>query len=702
MSIKKDILLRVGITYVGLSILAILIIVQLVSVQFVQGSKWKSLAKELSLNNITIEPNRGDILANDGRLLASSVPYYEIRVDTRATGLTREVFDENIDSLSLSLSKLFEDKPKSEYKRMLVSAFRDKERYFLLKRRVNYIQLKTLRTYPMFRLGQNKGGLIAVQTNLRIKPHGSLAARTVGNTSLSDGGNIVGIEGAFDKDLKGVQGVRLMQKLSGGVWMPVNDRNEVEPVDGYDVTTTIDINIQDVAESALRRQLMKHNAHHGSAILMEVKTGEIKAITSLERDANGDYTEKYNYALGESTEPGSTFKLASMIAMLEDGYINLEDTVDTGDGSYMYKGKKIKDSEDKGMGKITMLQAFEHSSNVGVSKKVLQYYTGREKQFIERLYRMKLNQKLGIEIRGEGRPEIKYPGDKYWSGWSLPMMSIGYEVRLAPIHTLTFYNAIANDGEMVKPRFVKLVSQHGNVIKSFDTEVISSSICSGSTLKKVRKMLEGVVDSGTAKNLRDSVLRIAGKTGTAQIAQGKKGYDRVSYQASFVGYFPAENPKYSCIVVVNSPSNSVYYGNVVAGPVFKEIADKVYATSLNWQPIIEPQKHPVVDMPYSKTGNRKELDIVMDELNIPFYNKSKTEWVTTVRKEDRIEFESRTVIDHLVPNVVDMGLKDALYLLENAGLKVIVKGRGKVTSQSISPGSRIVQGSTIFLNMSMG
>jgi cell division protein FtsI (penicillin-binding protein 3) len=333
---------------------------------------------------------------------------------------------------------------------------------------------------------------------------------------------------------------------------------------------------------------------------------------------------------------------------------------------------------------------------------VLQYYTGREKQFIERLYRMKLNQKLGIEIRGEGRPEIKYPGDKYWSGWSLPMMSIGYEVRLAPIHTLTFYNAIANEGEMVKPRFVKLVSQHGNVIKRFDIEVISSSICSGSTLKKVRKMLEGVVDSGTAKNLRDTVLRIAGKTGTAQIAQGKKGYDRVSYQASFVGYFPAENPKYSCIVVVNSPSNSVYYGNVVAGPVFKEIADKVYATSLNWQPIIEPQRHPVVDMPFSKTGNRKELDIVMDELNIPFDNKSKTDWVTTVRKEDKIEFESRTIINHLVPNVVDMGLKDALFLLENAGLKVIVKGRGKVTSQSISPGSRIVQGSTIYLNMSMG
>jgi len=348
MSIKKDILLRVGIIYVSLIILAIAIIFQLFTVQFVQGNKWRSLAKELSLKDITISPNRGDILASDGRLLASSVPYYEIRIDTKAKGLTPEIFSNNIDSLSLCLSKLFNDKPKSEYKRELLNARRENRQYYLLKRKVDYIQLKKLRTFPMFRLGQNKGGLIAVQSNFRIKPHGSLATRTVGNTSKSDAGNIVGIEGAYDKDLRGVEGVRLMQRLSGSVWMPVNDRNEVEPVDGYDITTTIDVNIQDVAESALRRQLMKNNAHHGCAILMEVSTGEIKAITSLERDDSGIYLEKYNYALGESTEPGSTFKLASMIALLEDGYIDMEDTVDTGEGFYMYKGKK-KESKDKGL-----------------------------------------------------------------------------------------------------------------------------------------------------------------------------------------------------------------------------------------------------------------------------------------------------------------------------------------------------------------
>lgn len=703
MSIKKDILLRVGTVYISLVILAIFIIIQLFVVQFIQGGKWRGLAKELSLKDITISPNRGDILSYDGRLLASSVPFYEIRIDTRAKGLTQEVFNKNIDSLSLCLSRLLGDKSQGAYKNEIKKARKENKRYYLLSRKVDYIQLKKLRTFPMFRLGQNKGGLIAVQNNVRFKPHGSLATRTIGNTSKSDAGNIVGIEGAYDDYLAGKEGIRLMQRLSGGVWMPVNDRNEVEPEDGYDITTTIDVNIQDVAESALRKQLTKHNAHHGCAILMEVETGEIKAMASLEKDPGGLYFERYNYALGESTEPGSTFKLASMIAMLEDGYIDLEDTVDTGKGSFLYKGKNIKDTEDEGLGKITMLEAFTHSSNVGISKKIIQHYSGRESQFIDRLYRMKLNQKLGIEIRGEGKPEIKYPGDRFWSGWSLPMMSIGYEVRLAPIHTLTFYNAVANNGEMVKPRFVKSITLHGNEIKTFETEVINPSICSGSTLKKLRKMLSGVVDSGTAHNLSDTILRIAGKTGTAQIARGKAGYDKVSYQASFVGYFPAEDPKYSCIVVVNAPSNSVYYGNVVAGPVFKEIADKVYASSLNWHSIVKPERHPVVDIPYSKTGKRKELDIVMDKLNIPVNEKNaETDWVMTNRKDNRIEYSNRKFIEHLVPNVVDMGLKDALYLLENAGLKVIVRGRGKVVSQSIAPGTRVRQGNTVYLSMSMG
>jgi cell division protein FtsI (penicillin-binding protein 3) len=674
-------------------------------IQFVRGSEYKQKAKDISLKDITIDPNRGDILATDGRLLATSIPNYEIRMDMRAKGLSKEDFYENLDSLALCLSKVLGDKPKSSYKQDLAQAFRDGKRFYLIKRRVDYIQLKEIKKFPLFRLGKNKSGMVAMQENLRFQPHAGLASRTIGYLSKGDAGNVVGLEGSFDHDLRGVKGVRLMQVLSGGVLMPVSDDNEVDPKDGYDIVSTIDVNIQDLAESALRRQLSVHNAHHGCAILMEVRTGEIKAITNLEKDEYGNYRELYNYAIGESTEPGSTFKLASLMAAFEDGYIQLGDTIDTENGTVTYYGKTIRDHDEKGLGKITVQQVFEHSSNVGVAKIIKKYYTGKEKQFIDRLYGMKLNQKLNLDIKGEGVPEIKYPGDKLWSGISLPMMAYGYEVKLAPIHILTLYNAIANNGKMVKPRFVKEMKYHEKTIKTFGTEVIESSICSNSTLKKVKIMLEGVVERGTAKNLRNEAFKIAGKTGTAQIAKLKAGYktpDGISYSASFVGYFPADDPLYSCIVVVNSPSNSVYYGNVVAGPVFKEIADKVYSTNLDLQPILKPEKG-IVDLPYSKTGLRKDLDYVFDKLDIDVDNSNaKSSWISTARKEDKIQYNNRIVQQNLVPNVVDMGLRDAMFLLENAGLRVVVKGRGKVVGQSISPGVKVKQGETIILEMSFG
>lgn len=705
MSIKKEILFRVGLVYFCFLVLGLVVISRIIMIQFVQGNTYREKAKAISLNQITIEPNRGDILASDGRLLASSIPFYEIRMDMRAKGLTKNNFYNNLDSLALCLSKLFADKPKATYKQELLQAYTEGKRFHLVRRGADFNQLKRIKVFPLFRLGQNESGMIAMQESNRVLPHRTLALRTIGYLSKSEAGNMVGIEGAFDRDLRGVKGVRLMQRLSGGVWMPVNDENEVEPQDGYDVVSCIDVNIQDVAESALRKQLELHNAHHGCAILMEVKTGEIKAIANLEKDAYGHYRESYNYAIGESTEPGSTFKLASMIAALEDGYIHLEDTVDTKEGTATYYGIKLKDSGEKGLGKITVKQAFEYSSNMGISTIITKYYTGKERQFVDRLYGMKLNQKLDLEIRGEGTPEIKYPGDKQWSGITLPWMSVGYEVKLAPIHILTLYNAIANDGEMVKPKFVKAVLFHGKTKKKFDTKVIKSSICSSSTLQKVKEMLEGVVETGTAKNLKNDSYKIAGKTGTAQIAKKNAGYKSeqgVSYQASFVGYFPADDPKYSCIVVVNSPSNSVYYGNLVAGPVFKEIADKVYATGLDMQPVLQPIRN-MVDMPYSKTGLKKDLDYLFDKLDIKVEeNNAKSEWVSTVKMDNHIEYNNRHTISNLVPNVVDMGLRDAMFLLENAGLHVVVRGRGKVTSQSIASGTRIHAGDTIILEMSLG
>jgi len=706
MPLKKEIVWRVGVIYIFMLAFAFLIIGKIVYLQLIEGGEWREKAQSLTLKDITIESNRGDILAEDGRLLASSIPYYEIRMDTRSTGMDDATFNAGIDSLSLKLSELFRDKSAAQYKKELIKARRNGERFHLIKRRVNYNQLKEIKTFPIFRLGQYKGGFIALQTNLRIQPHVSLASRTIGYTTQGEGGNVVGIEGAFDDKLTGTEGVRLMQKLNGNVWMPVHDGNEVEPKDGMDVVTTIDVDIQDVAENALLKQLIRHEADHGTAVLMEVSTGNIKAIVNLERNSKGQYKESYNYAIGESQAPGSTFKLASMIALLEDGYVELEDTVNTGKGVIQYYDKKITDTKRGGHGVITVKEVFEMSSNVGISKLVTDYYSGKEEKFINRLYSMNLNNRLGIDIKGEGEPEIKYPGDKLWSGVSLPQMSIGYEVRLTPLQMLTLYNAVANNGKMVKPKFVKGLMYHGDWVKTFDNEVLKQSICSRSTLRKVKLMLEGVVERGTARNLKNNNYKIAGKTGTAQIANKESGYtdkSRISYQASFVGYFPADNPKYSCIVVVKTPSRNVYYGILVAGPVFKEIADKVYATNfemhdgLSMAQVNQNKKN----IPYTKNSSRDELKYALTDLGIDVDDQNvSSDWVLTTKLDSSIKLSNRTITENLMPNVKGMGVKDALFILENMGLSVELEGRGTVLSQSINAGSRISNGDLVTLQMS--
>ncbi len=706
MSLKKHIVWRVGVVYLGIFVLSLGIIGKLFILIYVEGSKWEEKAEEHNMKYITIDPNRGDILADDGRLLASSVPYYEIRMDLMSSAMPEEVFRKKVDSLAFCLSKLFNDKSQAAYKREIIRARQNGERYHLLKKGVNYIELKEMKTFPLFRRGRYKGGFIYVQENKRILPHIGLASRTIGYLTKGRSGNVVGIEGAYDHELSGVVGVRLMQRLSGNVWMPVNTNNEVEPRDGNEVVTTIDINLQDVAEHALLKQLSRHNAHHGTAILMEVQTGEVKAIVNLERDKEGRYRELYNYGIGESTEPGSTFKLPALMVALEDKVVNLDDTIDTGNGKIRYYDKTIKDTKKGGYGKITVKQVFELSSNVGMSKIINENYKGRESQFINRLYAMRLNEKLNVEIKGEGSPYIQYPGDKYWSGLSLPMISHGYEVRMTPLQILTFYNAVANNGKMVKPGFVREIRYHGERIRKFDTKVLNPSICSDETIRKAREILEGVVENGTAMNLRNDNFKIAGKTGTAQIANEKYGYKQgseVSYQASFVGYFPAENPKYSCIVVINSPTSSIYYGNLVAGPVFKEIADKVYATSLfrdEQQYLNIPEAY---DPPYSKHGNLEDLKSVFDRFNIATTNiNASSKWVATVKQDSTIILKPLDIRKGIMPNVKEMGLMDALYILENMALKVEVKGYGKVLKQSIAPGTKISPGSKVLLEMSMG
>ncbi len=705
MQFKKEILWRVAVVYIVFMLIGGAIIFRIFYLQVFEKSIWMDQASTYSLKTMNIPADRGSIYASDGRLLACSVPYYEVRFDANCRNLSDRQFNKKIDSLSFCLSRLFGDKSAAAYKRSLTHARSQGNHYFLVKSGVNYIQLKKLKTFPIFRLGKYKGGLIYMQENRRVRPHQGLAGRLIGYTSKDVNGNVVGIEGAYNDILAGTQGIRLMQRLSGDVWMPMNEWNEIEPKDGKDVITTLDVNLQDVAHKALLQQLMSQGALYGTAILMEVETGDIKAMVNLGKDEQGYYHEVQNYAIGESTEPGSTFKLPVLIAALEDGMVQLEDTIDTGNGTFRYYDKTIRDDyhEHGGYGKITVEEVFEKSSNVGMAKIITTAYKQHPEKFIDRLYSMRLNEKLGIDIKGEGSPTIRYPGDKLWSGISLAMISHGYEVRITPLQTLTFYNAIANNGKMVKPRFIKEVRYHGKLVKKYGSEVLQSSVCSRSTLKKVKRILEGVVETGTAKNLKNPQIAIAGKTGTNQIYNKKYGYktdSEVSYQASFVGYFPAENPKYSCIVVVNSPSKNVYYGNMVAGPVFLEIAKKVYATSIDMHPYITRLQDTVPELPYTKTGNKEALKYAARKMDIPMENtRVKSKWVSTEKKNGAVVLSKRSVITGLVPNVVSMGAKDAVYLLENAGLKVRLLGRGSVRNQSIAPGTRVRKGEQIVLEM---
>ncbi len=693
MSSKQKLIRRVYPIYALLLLFGAGIIIKIAQVQFVEGDQWQELAKSYSTKYRKIDAVRGNIYASDGSLIATSVPKYEVRFDLNAEAINDELFATNIDSLCYELARLLPNKTQSAWKAELTQARKNGARYHLIQRKLTYTQIKKMRNFPIFRRGKYKGGFISLQQNKREKPFQVLAARTIGYSR--ENVKPVGLEGAYNKVLSGTQGMQLMQKIAGGIWMPIEDDNQIEPEDGADVVTTLDINIQDVAENALLEQLTKQEADHGCVILMEVATGEVKAIANLTKTKSGNYWETYNYAVGESTEPGSTFKLASLIAALEDGYIDITDSVETGRGVYKFYDNKMYDSRIGGYGKITIKRAFEVSSNIGVARTIFENYSSNPQKFIDRLYKMNLHQKLDIEIYGEGEPQIKSANDPTWSGISLPWISHGYEVSLTPLQILTFYNAVANDGKMVKPRFVKEIRKIGKPIKEFGPEVINPAICSKATIKKAKKMLEGVVQRGTATNLKNANYKIAGKTGTAQIYNAKYGYKydkKVSYQASFAGYFPAENPMYSCIVVVNAPSKNVYYGNLVAGPIFKEIADKVYSTSIQLHKELEntTQLAERTPLPVSKNGNRYDLQTVFSELEVPCLEKgTNATWVATSTGRDKVTLYKRALRRGIVPNVVGLDVKDAIYLIENMGLKADFEGRGIIKEQVPSAGTRI-------------
>lgn len=695
----KSIHLKSIITYLFMVLFALALMGKVIYIQFKEGDELRKMGVNRSIEEKEISALRGNIYSTNQSLLAVTIPKYEIRLDL-ISNKSDNFFHANVDSLAFGLSRIFKDRSKASYKKLLTRARANKNYYLRVKRNVSYQQLLELKQLPILRLGRNKGGLIIIKSNKRELPYNNLAKRTIGIYNYEAGKYIVGLEGAFNETLEGTHGTRLMQKIEGGTWMPIDPANEIKPKNGNDLYTSIDIDIQDVTEDALLKQLIRHNAEHGCAIVMEVKTGEIRAIANLGIDKNGYYTEDYNYAIGEAEEPGSTFKLASILVALEDNVIQLSDSIETGNGSTQFYGKTIRDAHQIGNGTISVREVIEQSSNVGIAKIIWEHYSNEPQKFIDGLYKIGIHQKLGLPIKGEASPYIKNPQDKTWSGISLPWIAYGYELNITPLQTLAFYNAIANDGRMMKPLFIKEIKNANEVVETYEPIVLNEQIASKATIEKLQSMLEGVVLRGTAKGIKSKYYSIAGKTGTAQIAQRNKGYNKTNYKASFAGYFPSENPKYSCIVVINNPSAGYYYGSSVAAPVFKNIADRIYSSHVEIAISEEEKTLRINPSNYYKAGATEDIQKILKEMNASAKIDVGSQFVIGIPSADSVHFASRRIIEDRIPKLIGMTAKDAVYLLEDMGMKVKIIGSGYVRTQSIIAGTPATKGRTITLNLS--
>lgn len=685
MTDKKAIFIRVIMISSLVIIAAVAIFIQLI---FVQVEFSDAVAfNDPAVAMIDIPSPRGNIYDVNGNLLAISMPVYTIAIDVTQPSDT--LFENNYLKLADGLSDIFSDVSSSEFSKKLRHARRYKKQYLKLRSGVRFSELQLVKTLPILKEGRYDGGFVYTQQTKRIQPFGHLCERTIGYArEKSD----VGIEKAYNHYLKGQDGKRLMQKINGGIWKPINNTQDVEPVVGSDVYSTIDIRIQDVAQTALLRSLEKYEAENGSVILMDVKTGAIRAMSSLERTSEGKYAENFNYAIGAAYEPGSTFKLASLLVALEDGVVDTAHVVDTKNGAFKFYDRTMKDSNYHrgGHGKISVGKAFEVSSNIGIARTIVNHYKDDPQRFIDRLARLGISDKLDFELLGEAEPWIKNTNDSTWSGVSLPWMAFGYEIKMSALQILALYNAVANDGELVKPRLVDKVKRAEKVIESNDIEVLNPSICSDKTIHILQNLLIGAVKNGTAQNIYSEKYSSAGKTGTSKIAlEGSYGSE---YRASFAGYFPAENPKYSCMVVVSKPKKEIgFYGNIVAAPVFKELRDNLFAE--------EAIEIPEVSKTFNHNyiGSSKELNAIHQILDYPKYTASQNErWL----KSDHTAFQTLEFSDDVIPDVKGMVAMDALYLLENLGLEVDLKGQGKVIKQSLKAGAKIKDNQKIALILS--
>ena len=664
MEVKRDILWRVYLAFIGIVVLSLVILGKVFYIQRVQGAYWKSLSDSLHQKFVELDAERGSIFSEDSSMLSTSIPYFNIYIDFGADGLREKNghrFTGNVDSLSLCLSRLFGDQSPAAYRKILWQGYRREDRYYEIAANVPFEKYQQLRQFPLVREGRNKSGFIAEVVNKRLNPFGLLANRTIGLARAN--AQNVGLERTYDTLLKGETGRRLVRYIAGGAYVPV-EGYEIESQNGKDLITTLDVNIQDIAENALLREMISNQAEHGTCMVMEVATGKIKAIANLGLQPDGSYWEDLNYAI-RATEPGSTFKLATLLSLLEDKKVSLNDKILLDGGSWKVAGRTVYDSEPHDNKEFTVKEAFEISSNVGMAKLALSHYGNNPGGFVAHLKKLRLDQPTGIDLLGEGIPVVKHPGSRTWSATTLPWMAFGYEVLVSPLQTLTLYNAVANNGRMMKPYLVSAIQESGATIKENQPTALVESICSESTLQKLQECLKGVCKDpeGTAHSLfQHSFFPVAGKTGTALVANGARGYADHIYQSSFVGYFPADHPKYTCVVVIkNHPYAKAYLGAKVAGPVFKELADKLMS--------LDP------------------------DIAAPIPADS------AIAAHAILASNPQPVITHGVPDVKGMGLKDALYLLEGANLRVAVRGSGKVRMQSAEPGSEIRKNETITLQL---
>lgn len=663
------------------------------------GVAFETKEGQLPTRVVNRVPRMGQILDRNEVPLITSVTFYDIYMDP--TVVDDKIFDAQVSELSQGLHGLYPENSARYYEERIRRARANGVRYLMIRRKVTNYERKRLRKLPIFELGQMKGGIIDnVETILRKKPNGNLLNRTLGYYKMLDNEPFrVGIEGAYYEYLKGEDGKEVEQRISSG-WKKTGKVIK-EAIEGADVISTIDKEIQEVAHSELEKQMIFMNAEHGCVILMDVKTGYVRAVANLTKVGEGKYTENYNYAIGYLEVPGSTMKLASLMAGLEDGKFKITDKVNAG-GRYTVGGSSMSDSNHgMGYGTITIQQAFEKSSNV-ILQLMHRVYRNQPEEFIAQLKRFGLTEKLGIDLEGEPRPDVAAPGSKTWSVLSLPWTSVGYEVRQTPLQTLAFYNAVANNGKLVRPLFVEKIKRNGQVIKSFKPVVLNPQICSTHTLKIMQGCLEGVMIRGTGRSLKSSLFTIAGKTGTAVLTAAGGGYgseNGKSYQASFVGYFPAKKPLYSCIVVISKPKKA-YYGAAVSGTVFAEIANKVYASALQYHRAVNDPRAPISqEIPAVKSGAARDLKFVMKELNVRYQQNNEAEWLKADTAAQRLQVSRKVISQKKVPNVLGMTAKDAVYILESKGLVVRMTGMGRVTSQSIQPGNQIVKGQVVQLKL---